>query len=65
MQEIEALALEKTDKSKLLNEAHLKETPESAHKILISTGYWKIEKNPYPTRFKHPLNSPKLELPPI
>ena len=65
LQEIEALALEKTDKSKLLNEAHLKETPESAHKILISTGYWKIEKNPYPTRFKHPLNSPKLELPPI
>ncbi|UTY24159.1 ribonuclease catalytic domain-containing protein [Treponema denticola] len=65
LQEIEALALEKTDKSKLLNETHLKETPESAHKILISTGYWKIEKNPYPTRFKHPLNSPKLELPPI
>ncbi|UTD12675.1 RNB domain-containing ribonuclease [Treponema denticola] len=65
LQEIEALALEKTDKSKLLNEAHLKETPESAHKILISTGYWKIEKNPYPTRFKHPLNSPRLELPPI
>ncbi|MGF7107562.1 ribonuclease catalytic domain-containing protein [Treponema pedis] len=64
LQEVEAFALQKTEKSKILKEAHLKEECEAAHKLLIQTGYWKIEKNPYPTRCGYPLNSPKIELPP-
>lgn len=51
MQEIEALALGKTDKSKFLKEAGIKETPEKAHKVLLDTGFWHIGKNPYPSRF--------------
>ena len=51
MQEIEALALGKTDKSKFLKEAGIKETPEKAHKTLLDTGFWHIGKNPYPSRF--------------
>ena len=51
MQEIEALALGKTDKSKFLKEAGIKETPEKAHKILLDTGFWHIGKNPYPSRY--------------
>lgn len=65
LQEVEAFALEKTDKAKILKDLHLKEQPEVAHKLLIQSGYWHIEKNPYPTRFGHPLNSPKIELPPL
>ncbi len=65
LQELEAFALKKTDKSKILKDAHLKEECEQAHAILIQTGYWKVEKNPYPIRLGHPLNSPKIELPPL
>ncbi len=65
LQEIEALALDKTDKSKILRDIHIKETPEAAHKILLTTEYWKNEKNPYPIRLKHPVNSSKTELPPL
>ncbi len=65
LQEVEALALGQTEKSKILNELHLKETPESAHKFLLNTGYWEKEKNPYPARLKHSVNSSKIELPPL
>ena len=57
--------MDKTDKSKILRDIHIKETPEAAHKILLTTEYWKNEKNPYPIRLKHPVNSSKTELPPL
>lgn len=50
MQEIEALVLGKTDKSKILKDAGLSEKIEKAHKLLIDTGFWNIEKNPHPAR---------------
>ncbi|MCR4714733.1 MAG: RNB domain-containing ribonuclease [Treponemataceae bacterium] len=50
MQEVEALALGQTDKSKLMKEAGFKETPEKAHKLLLDTGIWTIFKNPHPSR---------------
>jgi exoribonuclease-2 len=59
MGEIEAFALCKTDKSKTLQEANLKQTIESAHKLLIETGIWNITKNPFPTRFGFSFESAK------
>ena len=50
LQEIEAFALGKTDKPKYLKEAHVKETIEEAHKLLLDVGFWTMSKNPYPTR---------------
>ena len=50
MQEVEALALGQTDKSKLMKEAGFKESPEKAHKLLLDTGIWTIFKNPHPSR---------------
>lgn len=50
MQEIEAFVLCKTDKSKVLKDAGLSEKIEKAHKLLIDTGFWNIERNPHPTR---------------
>ncbi|MBQ3802072.1 MAG: RNB domain-containing ribonuclease, partial [Treponema sp.] len=51
MTDVENLAYGKTDKSRTLHDAHIKETPESAHKILLETGIWDITRNPYPIRW--------------
>lgn len=51
MVDVEALALGKTDKSRTLHDAHIKETPERAHKLLLDTKIWDITRNPYPVRW--------------
>ena len=51
MGDVEALALGKTDKSRTMHDAHIKETPEKAHKLLLDTGIWQITRNPYPLRW--------------
>lgn len=51
MVDVEALALGKTDKSRTLHDAGIKETPERAHKLLLDTGIWQITRNPYPVRW--------------
>ncbi len=51
MSEVEAVALGKTDKSKIMSEIKLACTPENAHKLLLDTGVWKITRNPYPLRW--------------
>ncbi|MDR2151049.1 MAG: RNB domain-containing ribonuclease [Spirochaetaceae bacterium] len=50
-QEIEAFALGKSEKSRLLKGAGKPETPVHAHKLLLSTGFWDIRTNPHPARF--------------
>lgn len=51
MAEVENVALCKTEKSKIMVEAGITQSPEKAHKLLIETGIWDITKNPYPTRY--------------
>ncbi|MCH5292015.1 MAG: RNB domain-containing ribonuclease [Treponema sp.] len=51
MGDVEALALGKTDKSRTLHDAHIKETPERAHRLLLETGVWTMMRNPYPLRW--------------
>jgi len=51
MGEVEAFALCKTDKSKVMQEAGITQTVEKAHKLLIDTGIWDYTKNPHPSRF--------------
>ena len=51
MGEIETFALGKMEKSKTLEEAHIAQDVEKAHKLLIETGIWDYSKNPYPSRF--------------
>lgn len=64
LQEIEAFALGKTDKSKILKDIGSKQTQENAHSVLLKTGFWTIFNNPYPFRFNRTLSSPKFEIPP-
>jgi len=62
MGEVEAFAMCKTDKSKVLQEAGIAQTIEKAHKLLIDTGIWDITKNPYPTRFGFSFDSAREQL---
>lgn len=50
MGEVENVALCKTEKSKIMVEAGVTQSPEKAHRLLIDTGIWDITRNPYPTR---------------
>lgn len=63
MGDVEALALGKTDKSRTLHDAHIKETPERAHKLLIDTGIWKFTRNPHPVRWGLSMHSASESLP--
>lgn len=62
MGEVEAFALCKTEKSKVLAEAKIPQTVEKAHQLLIETGIWDITKNPYPTRYGFSFDSAREQL---
>ena len=62
MGEVEAFALCKTDKCRVLSEAGITQTIEAAHRLLIDTGVWDFTKNPYPTRFGFSFDSAKDQL---
>ena len=62
MGEVEAFALCKTDKCRVLADAGVPQTIEAAHKLLIETGIWDFTKNPYPTRFGFSFDSAKDQL---
>ena len=51
MQDVEALAFGKSPKSRTMKELDLGETPEDAHALLLSTGFWTNTVNPHPSRF--------------
>ncbi|MET0065800.1 MAG: RNB domain-containing ribonuclease [Candidatus Thiodiazotropha sp.] len=48
--EVEALALERREGSRILQALGLTENPVTAHRLLINTGYWPAQENPYPRR---------------
>lgn len=50
MQDIEALALGRSQKSRSMKEAGFGESPEEAHALLLDTGFWTVLDNPHPSR---------------
>jgi len=56
IQDIEALAYGKSEKSRTMKELNLGETPEEAHSLLLKTGFWTVAVNPHPYRFGLSLN---------
>jgi exoribonuclease-2 len=50
LNEVEALALEKRENSRILQALEIQETAVNAHRLLLSTGYWPPNENPYPRR---------------
>ncbi|MDR2517916.1 MAG: RNB domain-containing ribonuclease [Spirochaetaceae bacterium] len=64
LQDIEALAYGKTDKSRTLKELGKGETPQDAHRLLLDAGVWGLEINPHPSRFGLSMVSAKTAVPP-
>jgi exoribonuclease-2 len=60
IQDVEALAYGKSTKSRTMKELGFGETPEEAHALLLKTGFWTNEINPYPNRFGLSLNSARF-----
>jgi len=57
IQDVEALALGKSAKSRTMKDIGLSETPEDAHSLLLKTGFWTAMVNPHPSRFGLSTNS--------
>ncbi len=60
LEDIACAALRKRDHSRVLQTLGKEDTPESAHALLLSLGYWDSTFNPYPIRFGVPTNPPSL-----
>ena len=63
-QDVEALACGKSAKSRTMKELGLGETPEDAHALLLTTGIWMPQINPYPSRFGISLSGSDIPLEP-
>ncbi len=63
--EVEQLALEKRSGSRILQTLGVQETPVNAHRLLVSTGYWEANENPYPRRADIDMRTPDHPLPPL
>ncbi|MBK9092763.1 MAG: RNB domain-containing ribonuclease, partial [Anaerolineae bacterium] len=61
--EVEAVGLGRQPRSRVLRDLEREETPESAHALLLETGFWPVTVNPYPQRLTLPNASPDLPLP--
>ena len=64
MHEVEAVALGKSDKSRIMKDLGQKELPETAHKLLLDTGVWTAARDPYPARYNVSLRAADCPLPP-
>jgi exoribonuclease-2 len=63
--EVEQLALEKRSSSRILQALGVQESPVNAHRLLLSTGYWAANENPYPRRQDIAMQIPDHPLPPL
>lgn len=57
LREVEELAYERYEQSRVMRELGSAETPENAHALLLDLGYWSPQVNPYPARLGLPLAS--------
>ena len=63
--EVEQLALEKRSGSRILQALGVQETAVNAHRLLVRTGYWTANENPYPRRAGIDMSVPENSLPPL
>ena len=64
LQDVEALALGRTDKSRTMKELGRPETREEAHRLLLTSGAWTVWVNPHPDRLCPSRESAKAVPPP-
>lgn len=63
--EVERLALQQTKGSRILQILGHQETPEHAHRLLVSLGYWERHFNLHPRRLGLSHEKPQLPVPPL
>lgn len=63
LSEVERVALGLQEKSRILNELNVAQTPSAAHRFLVNCGYWTENFNPWPGRFGVSLVNPDLAVP--
>ncbi len=61
--EVEQLALNRSERSRIFQALAKQERPETAHRFLLDVGYWSEEHNPHPTRLALQGVDPELEIP--
>ncbi|MEJ2464143.1 MAG: RNB domain-containing ribonuclease [Candidatus Thiodiazotropha sp.] len=61
--EVEQLALDKRSGSRILQALGVQETPVNAHRLLVRTGYWEANENPYPLRAGIDMRTPSHPVP--
>lgn len=61
--EVELLARGRADKSRVLRDLKLPETPEAAHALLLRLGVWDEARTPYADRLRAALNAVELPVP--
>lgn len=65
LNEVAALALKRQERSRVMRALNRSETPETAHALLLSLGYWDMLVNPYPARLGVAVTLPDMPLPPL
>ncbi|MCB8924912.1 MAG: RNB domain-containing ribonuclease [Ardenticatenaceae bacterium] len=63
LQEIAAVAMGQQERSQVLRNLNQSETPENAHALLLSLGYWDETVNPYPSRLGVNTSQPDYAIP--
>jgi exoribonuclease-2 len=61
--EVERLALGQSEQSTTLKALGHQVSAENGHRLLLSTGYWQGDFNPYPQRLSLPLDDPDITIP--
>jgi exoribonuclease-2 len=63
LSEVERLANQQGEHSRILKALELPETPQAAHRLLTRVGYWSAAHNPYPARSNVATEDPDLAVP--
>jgi len=62
MVDLEQYALQKSKRSRILQDWGKKQSPENAHRLLLKLAVWESRKNPWPERFQMPRTAPEYPL---
>jgi exoribonuclease II len=60
--DLEQYCLQKSKKSRILQDLGKQQSPENAHRLLLQLGVWDLRRNPWPERYDMPLKAPSFDL---
>ena len=60
--DLEQYALQRSKKSRILQDLGKQQSPENAHRFLLKLGIWDVRNNPWPDRYQMPKGAPEFPL---